>query len=296
MSTIAIPNTKTPCTHAPDPSPERVRARLGRYREDESGAAREILGVPAAAGSTLVIDRLAETHADARLVGRLEADEPPQNARILTDLYLADPSRGRCRPVNPEDFKDAPCTDMGCEPLQEGPLLDADGALYCIREVNVGGRAELRWTSSRPGEDEQFEVLTLRDVVGHLRAYEPARGLTISALNAHLEDAPVSARPLREEVERLACSCIVLNGRLREVVLQRVARGDLSMSEIAMRCGRIKRDRRGNVSGETSWLARRIGEKPEGGEDQPTSWVQSDVLALIAREGLGTYPSDVEPV
>ena len=31
----------------------------------------------------------------------------------------------------------------------------------------------------------------------------------------------------------------------------------LSMSEIAIRCGRVKRDRRGNESGETSWLARR---------------------------------------
>ncbi|HEX4836962.1 MAG TPA: hypothetical protein VFV03_00335 [Solirubrobacteraceae bacterium] len=269
--------------------------RLGSYREDESGAAREILSVPAAAGSTLVIDRLAETHTDARLVGRLEADEPQQNARILTTLYLADPSRGRCRPVSAEDFKDAPCAGIAREPLREEPLLDADGVLYRIREVSEGARAALRWTRCTPGEGEHFEVLTLRDVVGHLRDYEPARGLTVAALDAHPEDAPVSARRLREEVERLESSCILLNDRLREVVLQRVARGDLSMSEIAMRCGRLKRDRRGNVSGETSWLARRIGEKPEGGESEPTPWVHSDVLALIAREGLGTYPSDLEP-
>ena len=36
-----------------------------------------------------------------------------------------------------------------------------------------------------------------------------------------------------------------------------------------MRCGRVKRDARGNVSGETSWLARRIGQMPEGGEQKP---------------------------
>ena len=48
----------------------------------------------------------------------------------------------------------------------------------------------------------------------------------------------------------------------------RLARGDLTMSEIAIRCGRCKRDRRGNVSGETSWLARRIGLAPEAGRDR----------------------------
>jgi hypothetical protein len=155
MSTIARPHNKTPSTHRPAPSPERGRVCLGRYRE-ESGAAREILSVPAAAGSTLVIDRLAETHADARMVGRLEADEPQQNARILTELYLADPSRGRCRPVNADDFKDAPCSDITHEPLREEPLLDADGLLYRIREVSEGARAELRWTRCTPGEGEHF--------------------------------------------------------------------------------------------------------------------------------------------
>ena len=34
------------------------------------------------------------------------------------------------------------------------------------------------------------------------------------------------------------------------------------MSEIATRCGRVKRDSRGNESGETSWLARRLGILP----------------------------------
>ena len=47
-------------------------------------------------------------------------------------------------------------------------------------------------------------------------------------------------------------------------------------------------------SGETSWLARRIGQTPEAGQDQPTPWVHSDVLALIARDGLAMSPNEVE--
>ena len=61
-----------------------------------------------------------------------------------------------------------------------------------------------------------------------------------------------------------------------------------------MRCGRIKRDAAGNESGETSWLARRVGLLPEGGRDAPTRWIHTDVLALIARDGLGVSPREVE--
>jgi len=66
------------------------------------------------------------------------------------------------------------------------------------------------------------------------------------------------------------------------------------MSEIATRCGRRKLDANGNHSGETSWLARRIGILPEGGKSTPTPWVSSDVLALIARNGLGIAPREAE--
>jgi len=93
---------------------------------------------------------------------------------------------------------------------------------------------------------------------------------------------------------RVQDSPIVLNRRLREVVLATIERQELSMSEIAIRCGRVKRDRKGNESGETSWLARRIGLLAEGGRDTPTPWIHSDVLALIARRGLGIGPREVE--
>ncbi len=97
-----------------------------------------------------------------------------------------------------------------------------------------------------------------------------------------------------EEHERLAGSPIVLNRGLREAVQRELRLGVLSMSEIALRCGRAKRDRRGNSSGETSWLARRIGQKPEGAEQRPCPWIHSDVLALIARDGLSISPNEVE--
>jgi len=87
---------------------------------------------------------------------------------------------------------------------------------------------------------------------------------------------------------------IVLNRGLREAVKRKVARGELSMSQIAVRCGRIKQDRRGNRSGETSWLARRIGQLPDSGKNEPTPWVHTDVLALIVRDGLGISPREVE--
>jgi hypothetical protein len=54
----------------------------------------------------------------------------------------------------------------------------------------------------------------------------------------------------------------------------------------------MKRDPRGNGSGETSWLARRVGLIADGGASNP--WVHSDTLALIARDGLGVAPREVE--
>jgi hypothetical protein len=45
---------------------------------------------------------------------------------------------------------------------------------------------------------------------------------------------------------------------------------------------------------QTSWLNRRIGYKPEG-QAAGHAWVHSDMLALIARAGLGINPCEVEP-
>ena len=148
--------------------------------------------------------------------------------------------------------------------------------------------------ASSPDEAERFETVRLRQVVARFEDYEPARSITASALAANRSDRTLSTSCLAAELTRLDESPVVLNRRLREAVAHALADGELSMSEIAMRCGRVKRDRRGRLSGETSWLARRIGQLPEGGADQPTPWVHSDTLALIARDGLGMSPNEVE--
>ena len=120
-------------------------------------------------------------------------------------------------------------------------------------------------------------------MIGEVESYEPFCAMTRMALGRHAEDRSVSCITLRAELERVAGSSIVLNRGLREAVVSAVRDRCSSMSEIAMRCGRIKRDSRGNESGETSWLARRVGLLAEGGQSVPTPWVHSDVLGLIAR-------------
>jgi hypothetical protein len=134
----------------------------------------------------------------------------------------------------------------------------------------------------------------MREAIASLESYEPVRTLTSRALSLHRDDPTVSISTLRAERARMDTSRIVLNRGLRRAALAAAARQDLSMSEIAMRCGRVKRDARGRESGETSWLARRLGIAPESGESSPTPWVHTDVLALIARAGLGISPREVE--
>ena len=131
-------------------------------------------------------------------------------------------------------------------------------------------------------------------MIGAIENYEPALGLTRRALAGYRRDANVSTTVLRAELERLRDSPIVLNRELRRTVLDVVEQRGLSLSEIAIRCGRVKRDPKGNMSGETSWLARRVGVLPESGSGRRTPWIHSDVLALIARNGLGISPREVE--
>ncbi len=246
-------------------------------------------------GSALVVDRLSGTHGDPRLLARLAADEPGENAEILCALYLADENRGRCRPMTGADLAAMP-TPEAPDLCREPELRDANGTVYRIQEIALDGRfPELRWTRSiPPHQAERFETVRLREVVARFEDYEPARSITASALAAHRSDHTLSTSRLTAELTRLTESPIVLNRRLREAVQSRLARCDLTMSEIAIRCGRCKHDRRGNTSGETSWLARRIGQTPEAGRDQPTPWVHSDTLALIARDGLAISPNQVE--
>lgn len=134
----------------------------------------------------------------------------------------------------------------------------------------------------------------MREAIASLESYEPVRTLTLRALALHRADPAVSTTILRLERDRIDASPILLNRGLRRAVLASTMGQGLSMSEIAIRCGRIRHDSRGNSSGETSWLARRLGIAPESGRSTPTPWIHSDVLALIARHGLGISPREVE--
>ena len=180
-------------------------------------------------------------------------------------------------------------------PAGEWPpdALQGQGCVFrlCAQRARMS-IAELRW--QRVDAGGALRPVSVRDVVAAMQSYEPVLTSTVRALALHAGQPEVSTSTLRAELTRVLESPIVLNRLLREAVLQRIAGRGLSMSEIAIRCGRTKRDRNGNESGDTSWLARRLGLLPDAGQQTPTPWVHSDVLALIARSGLALSPHEVE--
>lgn len=93
----------------------RGGARLGRYEEPSTGRSREIVILPAAGASTLLVDRLTDTHADSRLIAHIAYDEPCCNARILTAMYLAEATKARCRPVCADDLQPAAPTGLAAK-------------------------------------------------------------------------------------------------------------------------------------------------------------------------------------
>jgi hypothetical protein len=271
--------------------------RLARYCDDR-GCRREVVAAAASHGSVLVVDRELGGGGDRRLLAHLAADEPPENAAVICADYLANAGRDsrRCRALAEEDTRRAPlepCAALLAQPAAEP--YDAGGRRYAI--APLAGRmsiAELRWCWRSAPTESSPTVVSLREAIARLEAYEPLCALTEHALARHSEDCRLSITVLRAELQRVRESPIVLNRRLREVLVARVETREVSMSEIAIRCGRVKRDMRGNQSGETSWLARRVGLLAEGGQSAPTPWIHSDVLALIARRGLGLSPREVE--
>ena len=273
---------------------------LGRYQES-GGRTREVVARPGSGGSLLVVDQEAATLGDRRMVAHLAADEPAGNAELVCTMYLNDVERHLCRRVETCDLMVVPFVeDDGVPKAQPSDdadcIVDRDGS--GLRLERVRGQLsipELRWCRRLSNEATQSpESLSVREAVAVLESYEPVRRLTVAALARHRDDPNVSTSVLRSELKRVDASRIVLNRGLRHAVLAALEREDLSMSEIAIRCGRVKRDARGKLSGETSWLGRRVGLLPEGGSSRPTPWVHSDVLALIARHGLGISPREVE--
>jgi hypothetical protein len=281
------------------------RAPLARHT-DHAGRLREVLALPGHGGSVLVIDRDAATWGDRRLVAHLAADEPLENAHLVCRHYLRDPRPHRCRRLAPEDLLTAPFPEA-CLPRESGErdplppsatveLCDRHGCVHRLEPLATGlSIPELRWCRLRAGGGGDPRPESVRDAVACIEDYEPVRALTLRALARHRNDAVVSVAMLRSELQRLDASRIVLNRGLRRAVLHAVCTRGLSLSEIAHRCGRVKRDGNGKCSGETSWLSRRVGIAPEGGGDgEPTPWIHSEVLAVIARDGLGISPREVE--
>jgi hypothetical protein len=274
---------------------------MGRYIAPKA-CLREVVALPGARGSMLVVDRDATTLGDCRLVAHLAADEPSENAALVCEHYLRDSVGHWCRRVTGEDLEVAPFaeTEEQDSEAEATPsttaLTDKQGRTYRLQvgsaEVSIG---ELRWYRHSPSaEGESAEPVSVREAIASLESYEPVRTLTHRALALHRDDPVVSVAMLRSEQARMETSQIVLNRGLRRAALAAAAAQDLSMSEIALRCGKVKHDSKGKESGETSWLARRLGIAPESGKSTPTPWIHTDVLALIARRGLGISPREVE--
>ncbi len=276
------------------------RRLLGRYTSPD-GAVRELIRQPGLAGSVLVVDVNVEVADDRRLVAHLAADEPADNAALLCAQYLEQAAlgRGRCRQVERDDFDVEPFAEEPRCPVPAavaaaGAPIDRRGFRYRLGCLDSGmSIPQLRWCR-HASIGAAGEPVSVRGVVGRLERYEPVCSVTRSALAEHRASDEVSITALRAELRRLLDSPIVLNRALRLAVLAEVRGRGASMSEIATRCGRVKVDSRGHASGETSWLARRLGILPEAGQPAPTPWIHSDVLALIARRGLATSPREVE--
>jgi hypothetical protein len=257
----------------------------------------------------LVIDRDQLTLCDQRLIAHLAPDEPAVNADVVCALYMQSPEPCRCPRVTTTDLNATPMSELegqaedrqtdrasgATSPPIEARLQDADGNSYRLERVDSRMCIpELRWRRHGPQHYPSVETLSVRDTVAALQSYAEVRRITAEAICRHHDDERLSVVRLSTELERLNESPYVLNCGLRKAALQAVAEERVTMSEIALRCGRVKRDSRGGVSGETTWLARRLGLVGERGACAPTPWIRSDVLALIARQGLGIAPREVE--
>jgi hypothetical protein len=283
----------------------KIREPLGRYT-DRGGRRREIVTCPGAGDSLLVVDRDAATLTDGRLLAHIAPDEPVENAAIVSRCFLDQARRERCvcRPLAAADLESVPAYgEIDVEPPGSSAVghgvCDRIGRSYRLERFNTGlSIPELRWSRTprtRPGSPtNELEMISTREAIGSLEDYDPIRKLTRRALAQYDGRGEVSIASLRAELTRVQRSSIVLNRALRAAARDAIERRGESMSAIATRCGRIKRDAAGRESGETSWLARRLGLLPEAGRDSPTPWIQSDVLALIARDGLGLSPREVE--
>lgn len=276
---------------------------LTRYRDRRSRRLREVISIDHADATMVLIDRDAYSGGDCRLLAHLGPEEPPRNAALVCADYLQRLGREplACRRLRTSDLHLDLNRDPADAALADGPAIgshmpgDVAERFQLHPQSAARKPTQLRWWSCNACGP--LHPVSLRDAIASLESYEPIRAMSEAACRETFPANgcnPISVTVLRAELKRVLASPIVLNRALREAVLECLARGDVSMSEIATRCGRVKLDANGNESGETSWLGRRLGLLPEGGKSSPTPWIHSDVLALIARSGLGIAPREVE--
>ncbi len=163
-TTAPPPHTTQATPLGADSNGRRTRS-LGSYVRVDSGQTREAVSLKRPDGSTLVVDYQHGTLSDGRLVAHLPADEPPENAQIVCELYLADDTKGRCCAVTAEDF-DLTRHATAPSPADDAPTAldavnDADGHVYRIRELpTLETMSELRWTRSREPDPESVSSAT----------------------------------------------------------------------------------------------------------------------------------------
>lgn len=130
MSTTTAPPPRAKPGPRTGSGRQRTR-KIGRYVSCDTGREREVVRIELPDGSALVVDHQIGTPSDGRLVAQIATSEPVENAQIVCDLYLADPTRGHCRRVTPADFDTTrhttPAPSSGHEPRPAGlPGLDPD--------------------------------------------------------------------------------------------------------------------------------------------------------------------------
>ncbi|MCW3033718.1 MAG: hypothetical protein JWM60_2063, partial [Solirubrobacterales bacterium] len=216
------------------PADRRPRSRVLRRYRDEDGVTRELIARPAANGTVLVIDRDLLDGGEERLIAHLAFDEPPRNALLAVEQYLAaEPCARRCRAVEPSDSIAAPFPAPSQEALRDvhgTDPVDGSTCAFRLRRVPSGmSIPALRWT--RRGDASDTETVSLREAIATLESYEPLRSITGAALHRYERDPTVSCTVLRAELTRVLDSAIVLNRGLREAVVEKVSAGGASMSE-----------------------------------------------------------------
>jgi hypothetical protein len=152
--------------------------RLDRY-VDREGRLREVVVLPGAVGSTLIVDRDAAAGSDLRLVAHLARDEPAENGALVCAGYLDQVRlRGcRCRPLAADDFRTAPFershepadTDDGAAAAEP---VDREGATYRLHEhVSRKAARELRWYRHDPLPAAEPATVSVRDAIAALESY-----------------------------------------------------------------------------------------------------------------------------